>query len=330
MLRLLFAITVGCALGLLLAGGTFLIAGPIRLGIALVLGIAGLIGLLVSRRRSLRVLVGSIAVVLLALSNVVPWPAPGLVRDAARTAGGSPYCIQVADGIDYRPAASQLDFSPSMMSPAIEGGRAMQFYAILAVGSGADPVIYNWSYRSGGWKKEPSLYPKPVVSCGPRLSFATDLPLVAWASAPETVQMRLAGRSFTIPLSYHPKAHAADSPTLRLTIDGASGTPVECADARSCLNHWMWIYLHPVAVMRWLDEPATETTRLIDQREEPAGPVRTRIDCNPPVFNDGFNCTQHFLFDGTLFVFRMREAEVGNWHSAQQGLIGLFQGLQNH
>ena len=268
--------------------------------------------------------------ILLAFSNVVPWPAPGLVRDAARIASETPYCVQVAEGIDYREADSWLDFSPSNMRPAIYGGRAMQFYAILAIGSGAEPVIYNWSYRSGGWKKEAISYPTPVVSCVPRQSFATDLPYVAWPSTPDTVQMRLAGRNFTIPRSYQPRAHATDNPYLGLQVDVSNGAPLDCATASSCIDQLVWIYLRPASVMRWLDEPATETTRLIEQREEPTGPVRTRLDCNPPVFNEGFNCTQHFLFDGVLFVFRMREADIGGWRSAQERLILLFRSLQNH
>jgi hypothetical protein len=287
----------------------------------------------------------SLGLILLALSNIVPWPAPGLVRDAARIADGTPYCIQVAEGGDYRQATSWLDFSPSRMHAMIRSDRAMQFHAILAVGSGADPAIYNWSYRSMSWRKDPMSNATPVISCAARQSFATELPYFLRTSTRGNdaailpreqnatgesglVRIRLGGRSFTIPISYQPMAHAAYNTYLRLIVDVPSVEPMTCADVRSCINHWVEIYLTPASVMSWLDGPETEATRLVDNRAGPNGPIRTRIDCYPASFNDGLNCTQHFLFDGVLFRFRMREAELRDWRSAQDRLIELFTDLQ--
>jgi hypothetical protein len=339
MIRRLFATIAGCALGVLLTAGHFLIAGPVPLQFASVLGTVGLVGLIVRWRRPGCVSALSLALILLALSNIVPWPAPALVRDAARIAGGMPYCIQVAEGGDYRQASSWLDFSPSNMHAMIRSDRAMQFHAILAVGSGEEPTIYNWSYRSMRWRKDPLANATPVISCAARQAFATDLPylprtstrdqdVAALPQEPGVMHMRLAGRSFTIPASYQPMAHAAYNAYLRLIVDVPSVQPMACADVRSCINHWVEIYLTPASVMSWLDGPATEKTRLVDDGAGPNGPVRTRIDCYPPSFNDGLNCTQHFLFDGVLFRFQMREADLSDWRSAQDRLIVLFLDLQ--
>jgi hypothetical protein len=156
------------------------------------------------------------------------------------------------------------------------------------------------------------------------------LPYLAHGPArdPDTVLLRLAGRTFTIPASYQPRAHAADNPHLMLTVDVASTQPATCRGVRSCINHWMEIYLRPISVMSWLDGPATDATRIVDESAKPNAQIRTRIDCYPASYNGGFNCTQHFLFDGVLFRFQMHEADLGNWRLVQGRLVALFRDLQ--
>jgi hypothetical protein len=329
MISRLLAIIAGCAVGMLLTGGTFLIAGMIPPWLAGILGAAGLTGMIVCWRRIGSVFVWSCALAVFALSAALPWPASSLVRDAERIAGGAPYCIQVAKGGDYRQAGSWLDFSPAVMSAMVKRGHAMQFHAVLAVGSGPEPTLYNWSYRSMSWRSGTRSHALPVVSCVPRHSFAAELPyLVEGPTDPDTVFLRLTGRSFTIPASYQPRAHAADNPYLMLTVDVADARPAACDGPRACVNHWLQIYLRPVSVMSWLDGPVTESARVVDDSATPNERIRTRIDCYPASYNGGFNCTQHFLFDGVLFRFQMREADLDDWRVIQSRLVALFRDLQ--
>jgi hypothetical protein len=330
MVQRLFAIIAGSTVGILLAVGIFMIVGLIPFWLACILGGIGLAGMINRWRRPGSALVWSSALVLYSMSGISPWPAPWLVRDAEHIAGNRPYCIQVAEGGDYRQADSWWDFSPAAMRVKIQSDLAMQFHAILAVGSGSEPAVYNWSYRPMSWRKKTRSYATPVVSCMPKPSFGADLPYVAFGpdQDPDVVHLRLVGRSFTIPATYQPRAHATDSPYLRLIVDMPSLTPKVCRDVRACINHWIMIYLDPGSVMSWLDGPTTEATRLLDERAGPGRPVRTRIDCFPSSYNGGLNCIQHFLFDGALFSFHMREADLGNWRQIQDRLIALFRELQ--
>src|SRR5919106_1039383 len=158
MIRRLLAVIAGSTVGVLLAIGIFMTAGMIPFWLACILGGAGIAGMISRWRRPASGLVWSSALILYSMSGMSPWPAPWLVRDAERIAGDRPYCIQVAEGGDYRQADSWWDFSPAAMRVMTRSGLAMQFHAILAVGSGPEPAVYNWSYRSMGWRKATRSY----------------------------------------------------------------------------------------------------------------------------------------------------------------------------
>lgn len=329
MRKLLRSIGVAGGQILLLLIAAYLLMRVIPFWLAAVMALAGIVGACVHWRRRAGKLVWSLLLTVFALAGLLAWPAPAVVRGAERIAAGAPYCIQVAHGADYREARSWSDFAPAVMQ-ATQNGVALQFHAILAIGAGPQPDIYNWSYRSMAWRDASLSRAPPVVSCRPRGSFAKTLPFIALGPANEsdTVNLRLLGREFWVPATYEPTASASNNPYLRLTIDMPAFSVTDCPAGQTCLDRWLTIYLFPASIMRWLDGPATEETRVVDDRITAYGEVRTRIDCYGPSHNLGVNCTQHFLFDGALFQFDMREVELADWRGSQARFIELFNDLQ--
>jgi len=310
----------------------FLIIGVIPLWLGWLSSVAGLAATILLWRRYRSGFLWPLLLTLVAAASALPLTAPSVVRGAERIAGEVPYCIQVAEGGDYREPRSWQDFSPLVMRARTQNGMAMQFHAILAVGSGPAPHIYNWSYRAMGWTDASGSYAPPVVSCVPRQSFAANLPYIALVTAPDpdVLRLRMVGRSFTMPAAYRPRAHAYDNPYLMLTVDLPSFGPpgAACSQPRTCINQWVTMYLRPVSVMSWVDGAPTGQTRVVDQSTGPDGPIRTRIDCHSASTNGGWNCEHRFLFDGVLFTFRMHEADLGDWRQQQHRFIALFQALQ--
>lgn len=307
-----------------------LIMGMVPFWLGFLSSIAGFAATIILWRRFRSGFVWPLVLTLVAVASAAPWTAPLVVRGSEQIAGNTPYCIQVAEGGDYREAHSWQDFSSLVMRAHRENGLAMQFHAILAVGAGPVPDLYNWSYRAMGWTNASRSHAPPVVSCLPRQFFAGNLPYIAFAPDPDVVRLRLLGRSFTMLSSYQPRAHAYDNPYLMLTVDLPTFGPPDaaCSQPRTCVNQWATIYLQPASVMSWLDGPSTDRTRIVDESAGPSGSIRTRIECYPAGFNGGWNCEHRFLFDGVLFTFRMREAELAEWRLQQSRFIALFQALQ--
>lgn len=324
---------VRCSLSLLTAAFCiFLIVGMIPFWLACLASVAGFAITIILWRRFRSGVFWPLMLTVIATAGVVPFTAPSLVRGAEQIAGNTPYCIQVATNADYREARAWQDFSPLNMRAKTASGRAMQFHAILAVGSGPAPHLYNWSYRAMSWTDASRSYAPPVISCVPRHAFAASLPYISLAPGPDpdVIRLRLVGRSFTIPSSYQPRAHASDNPYLMLTVDLPTFGPPDaaCSRPRSCVDQWATLYLWPASVMSWLDEPSSGRTRIADESTGPDGPIRTRIDCYPTSYNAGWSCEHRFLFDGVLFTFRMHEADLGDWRQQQSRFIALFQAFQ--
>lgn len=330
MIGRLFGIVAGCAIAILcLAAGKWLITGIIPFWFAWIVGVTGLVVTASNWRLLGRGFAWSMVVAVLALLAPIPWPAPWLVRDAERIAGGSPYCIQVAELADYRQAGSWLDFSPVMMRPWYDGGYAMQFHAILAVGAGPNPKRYNWSYWSMSWRDATISRAPSVVSCMPKRSFAAELPYIFAAASEEedTLHFRFAGRSFVIPAAYRPRAHAAGSPQLGIILKAPGFTPAGMSCDRDCANLWAIFHFQPASVISWLNGPATDETRIVDESIGSDGPIKTRIDCSP-ASTVWLNCRHYFLHDGVLFYFNMSEVDLDAWRQVQGRLIALFRELQ--
>jgi hypothetical protein len=324
-------IAAGSAIAILcLAVGKWLIAGIIPFRLAWIVGVTGLVVAASNWRLLGRGFAWSMAVAFIALLAPVPWPASWLVQDAERIADGSPYCIQVAEAADYQQARSWLDFSPIRMRSWYEGGQAMQFHAILAVGSGPNREIYNWSYWSMSWRDATPSRAPAVVSCMPKLSFAAQLPYVFPAPPEErdTVHLRLAGRSFNIPASYRPRAtRAASNPQLGIILDASRFAPAEMICDRGCANLWAIFYFNPAGVISWLNGPTTDRTRIMEESTGPDGRITTRIDCSP-ARTVWLNCRHYFLHDGVMFYVNMSEVDLGAWRQVQHRLIVLFRDLQ--
>jgi hypothetical protein len=318
MTQRLVALLVGCGPGLaLIAAALFLRAIP-PLWLACSLAAVGLFCAVKYWLEEAWPFVWSVALFLAVTLTVIPWPGLWMLDRAERLAAGEPYCIQVADGADYRPASTWLDFSLARLRPKIEGGLAMQFHAVLAVGAGSNPAVYNWSHRDMAWRNQAYARASPVVSCQPRANY-NEIPVFRDNSGvdADVRLLRFAGRSFAIPSLYQPGGHAASDPMLHVTLNLKTTALASCGDMRRCLLDWVEVYLNPVSVMSRLNDPADASTRLMDEGAGPA-PIRTRIDCF------GENCTQYFLYDGMLFRFHMKDADLGAWRQLQQRLIQMF------
>ncbi len=318
MTQRLIILLVGCGLGLALTAAALLLTAVPPLWLSFSLAAAGLISGAIYCREAAWPFVWSAALFLAATLVIIPWPGLWMLDGAERLAAGEPYCIQVADGVDYRPASTWLDFSLSRLQPKIEGGRAMQFHAILAVGSGPNPAVYNWSHRAMAWRNQAHARASPVVSCQPRADY-DEIPVFKDDSGrdADVRLLRFAGHSLAIPSLYQPGGHAASNPMLHVMVNLKTTALVSCGDMRRCLVDWVEVYLAPASVMSWLNKPADASTRLMDEGAGVA-PIRTRVDCI------GGNCTQFFLYDGMLFRFHMKDADLGEWRQLQQRLIRLF------
>ncbi len=318
MTQRLVALLVGCGLGLALTAAVLLLTAIPPLWLSCSLAATGLICVVKYHREAAWRFVWSVALFLAATLTVIPWPGLWMLDGAERLAAGEPYCIQVADGADYRPANTWLDFSLARLQPKIQGGLAMQFRAILAVGSGPNPAVYNWSHRAMAWRNQAHARASPVVSCRPRVDYA-EIPVFMGNSGSDADVrlLRFAGRSFGIPSLYQPGGHAASNPMLHVVVDLKMKATVSCDAVRYCLGEWVVVYFNPVSVLSWLNKPMKAPTRLMDEGAGVA-PIRTRVDCY------GGNCTQYFLYDGMLFRFHMKDADLGEWRQLQQRLIRLF------
>ena len=247
---------------------------------------------------------------------------PLVIHQARVLAGKAPYCIQVArpDG-DYAPAETVLDLTGVTMWARIQQV-TLGYHAVLAIGTGSQPLLFNWSYRKREWMPL-ERGPTPVVHCRPEAGFADRLTLAfpARARANDDHTLRLLGRTLVIPAAYQPKASADNSPSLRFLAVPPDFTPPErpCDDIRDCMQFYISVYYRPQAVMSWL---TTERGQVKENEQDAGGPRATRIGCGPS------SCEHVFLRDGVIYRFAHPHDALPQWRALQTKLIDRVRSFQ--
>lgn len=102
--------------------------------------------------------------------GILAWP-PLVIRAAEAAAANRPYCLLVARGSHYRPAANVLDLTPLVMRGMEGSGRAFSFHGEIVI---ADQPNRNWSYLRVGFTDEAHDYRRPT--CRMSTHFAERLP----------------------------------------------------------------------------------------------------------------------------------------------------------
>jgi hypothetical protein len=252
---------------------------------------------------------------------------PFVIHQARTLAGKAPYCIQVAGHHgDYVPAETVLDLSGVTMW-ARHQQVTLGYHAVLAIGSGPQPLLFNWSYRKREWMLL-ERGPTPVVHCRPEAGFADRLALAFPARAREGDEhtLRLLGRTFVIPAAYQPKASAYNSPSLTFVAVPPDFTPPErpCDDVRDCMPFHVSVYYRPQTVMSWL---TTERGQVKENEEDAGGPRATRINCWSSAGSPG-SCEHVFLRDGVVYRFAHPHDVLPQWRRLQTKLIDRVRSFQ--
>lgn len=253
---------------------------------------------------------------------------PRVADQAESVAGDAPYCIQVASNVGgYDAASTLLDLSGlTMWARGNSNGGYLQYHAVLVVGTGAEPRLFNWSYRQRTWTR---LAGKPVVYCRPQPGFVQQLPIAFGGGASETEgkYLHVAGRTFVIPSSYQPKAQAESTPILQFLATPPDFAPLDspCVHIRDCIHQSVGIYFRPQSVMSWL---TTQRAQVREDEQDVSGPRITRISCGPPEYNSGLPCEHVFLRDGMVFRFKHRESDLAQWREMQDRLVDRVRSFQ--
>lgn len=114
---------------------------------------------------------------------------------AEEHAAGRPYCLQVPDDRDFKPAGSLRELSALSMW-GIRGSN----HGVLVVGDVKNPEFLHWSYWSQDF--EPDALGPPAIFCTPVRHFVSSLGK-ARPPGPD-MQFYLADRLFSIPRAYRP------------------------------------------------------------------------------------------------------------------------------
>jgi hypothetical protein len=294
------------------------------------------------------------------LAAILAPGASSVAREAAAAAGDAPYCIQIADGSGaYRPAEALRDLSVFAMRAQSSGPIKLQFHGVLAVGDGANPRVFNWSYRRGAFQEIGStqaLRPHgvPAVSCAPRHDFAAHLPLLASTAAQESPKrLRVAGRDFTMPAGYAFKVvNELNNPVLFLKAEAPRFLPSPASAERHAFG--VQIYLQPESVASWLEprpnylaedrgegpfglrRRAVWWTGRASPRDERIelyardanGRVTTVLECAPPPYGAARLCPHVFARDGLLYRFSLNVADLGQWRAVEDRLSGMVRSFQ--
>ena len=233
------------------------------------------------------------------------------------------------------------------------GGIKLQFHAVLAVGNGPSPRVFNWSYRQGNFQ-EIGHRGAPAVSCAPRRDFAGRLSLWASAAGPDgPKRLRVAGQDFTIPAAYALKVtNELHNPVLVLDAEAPHFLPSTGSPGAHALG--VHIYLRPDSVASWLEPqpnykaedrgegPFGLRRRAVwwtgrasprDQRLElyardASGRVSTVLECAPPPYGAARLCPHVFLRDGLLYRFTLNVADLPHWRAVEDRLSALIHSFQ--
>jgi hypothetical protein len=252
---------------------------------------------------------------------------PVMVVDQARTvAGKAPYCIQVArrDG-DYAPAETLLDLSALTMRAA-EQQVTLSYHAVLAVGTGPQPLLFNWSYRKREWLPI-ERGPTPVAQCWPETGFTDRLAIAFSPRTSDDRSFRFFGRTLVIPSAHRAKASAYNLPNLVFLAVAPDFAPPDppCSEFRDCMQFYVQVYYRPQGVMSWL---TTERGQVRENEQDASGPRATRINCWPSASGSSGSCEHVFLRDGTVYRFAHSQDALPQWRELQTKLIDRVRSFQ--
>jgi len=289
-----------------------------------------------------------------------------VTRSAEETAGSQPYCIQIADGTsDYRPARSWLELSAFAMRATRDGPLYMQHHAILVVGSRADPMLYHWTYRHGGFvpgvlngKVEGR---GPAVTCIPVRSFVATLAIV-FATSPDESYVKYSGReAYRIPNVWQPKWNGGMRPTLQLGTTAPDFRPLRKRWDGLLLgerdDNWLFIEWNPEWLLSVMSDSSNENivergmeyglskqksiTRSSKDGRDLTGYGYltygdghdinvTMIGCGMPSDAVPKSCQHRFINKGRHFYFRHRLEDVPDWRGMQQRIVALMDAFEVH
>lgn len=284
-----------------------------------------------------------------------------VAQRAGEAAGDAPYCLQVADKGkgDYRRATSLLDLSALTMWAKRESGMFMQHHAILVVGNEVSPRLLHWSYRNrefvAGIINERTPGYGPSLTCGPKLNFAGDLPVLFPRSRDSELVRFSAQEAYRIPKAYRPQWSGGSGRYLRLATTAPEFRPLNrtaVSLAAGGFSDWLFIQWNPdwflsllklpqghqdvaqgtefglhktLAVSYGRNSERYESYRYLAYADEQTTGVNTTlIVCSPASERFPASCQHRFLNNGRHFDFRHRLEDLPNWQVMQNRLLSLF------
>jgi hypothetical protein len=283
---------------------------------------------------------------------------------ANRAAASQPYCIQVADRADYRPARSWLDLSILRMWAKREGPLYLQHHAILVVGEAPNPQLYHWSYRGSAF--EPGVLNGriagggPAVTCQPVRDFAADqLALIFPASSDNDYVSYSEHDTYRIPKAWQAEWNGGRTPTLRLATGAPDFRPLDrpwgILRPEERDSKWLFIQWNPEWVLSLMADPERDVVEKTaefglsksktmtpgkDGKQyvgyrylayaDGHGVDTTVIGCGMPSEAFPKSCQHRFINKGRHFYFRHRPEDVADWQGMQQRILELMDSFEVH
>jgi len=276
-------------------------------------------------------------------------------------AGGAPFCIQIADGGDYKPARSLSDLSVSTMRADSNGYLRYTHHAILAVGTGESPRLFHWSYRKRdfvpGVMNERVPGGRPAIVCEVSLAFIENLPRL-FPNATASAFIRFGDReAYRIPTTYQPRWSGGVSRHLTLAAAAPDFAPLKTSLAdlpplersqNSIFIQWKnpdWLLAaisspqrgdmveqtsefglrKQLTVTYGKDGKKYESYRYSIIADAQADGINTTLlECSAG--SDLFppSCRHQFLNGGHQFSFRHSLENVSRWREVQNRLVNLL------
>jgi hypothetical protein len=279
---------------------------------------------------------------------------------AAEVAGSSPYCVEVAEGSDYKPARSLLDLSAWRMRAKHEAGLSMQHHAILVVGAETNPRLFHWSYQRRqfveGVINETLEGRGPAITCLPKPEFTASLPAMIPQVAENSYVRFSPQEAYRIPISYQATWSGGASRTLRIATAAPDFLPLDqrWSDLPPAArdSNWVFVEWNPGWVLSLMKSAPGEVIveegtefglskvktvfhgkdqkdyvgyrYLVYANEESIGVNTTVISCGTSSAAFPKPCQHRFLSKGRHFYFRHRPEDVADWHAMQRRVLDLF------
>lgn len=294
------------------------------------------------------------------LTSLLVW------RSAEGTAGGQPYCIQIADGTsDYRPARSWLDLSAFAMRATRDGPLYLQHHAILVVGARADPKLFHWTYRHSAFEagvlNGKVVGRGPAITCIPERRFVATLAILFAKSSDDSYINYSGHETYRIPDVWQPKWSGGMTPTLRLGTTAPDFRPLNrrWGDLQPGERDESWLFIewNPEWLLSMMSGASNQNiveramefglskeksiTRSSRDGKDYTGYRyftygdgheinTTMIGCGVPSEALPKSCQHRFINKGKHFYFRHRPEDVADWKGMQQRVVELMDTFEVH